>query len=112
MLYLGIFIAIVLSSFFWGAPGQSRNMRQAQRQIVKVKEHLRGDPRFVDIQMLQSTADLGRRILVRGNVPDQSSLEYLKSVMGQQISRKFKVFYYVGINEKSFDPALDIKDGT
>ena len=112
MLYLGIGVTIVLSSFFWGSPGQSWNMRQAHRQIVSVRESLRDDPRFADVKFLQSTADLGRKIIVLGTVPDQASFEYLKSLMNQQISQKFRVGYAVDVNEKAAVPALDTNDGT
>lgn len=107
-----IAIAIVLSSFYWGAPGPSWNMRQAHRQIVSVKEYLRDDPRFADVKFLQSTADLGRKIIVRGNVPDQASFEYLKSVMNQRISHKFRVGYVVDVNEEAVVLGLDTEDGT
>lgn len=112
ILYSGICITIVLSSFYWGAPGQSRNMRQARRQIDSVKEHLKDDPRFADLKFLQSTADLGRKIIVLGTVPDQASFEHLKSVMHQRISQKFRVGLGVEVKEEAAVPLLDTEDGT
>ncbi len=107
LLYLGIFIAFIVSSFFWGWPGQLLNMRQGRRELNSVKEELAGDPRFADLQTLQSTANLGKWVAVSGRVPDRASLEHLKSVMKRKISPKFKVGFAVEVGEDPAVPAVD-----
>ncbi|MHC4351985.1 MAG: hypothetical protein ACYS0H_04630 [Planctomycetota bacterium] len=112
LLYSGIIIAIIISSFFWGSPGQSLNMRQARREFDSVRKELAGDPRFADLRMRQSTADLGRIIQVRGSVPDRASLEHLKSVIKKRMSPKFKVGFSVEVGEDSLVPAVHEEDKT
>ena len=73
-------------------------MRQARRELGRVKKQLENDPRFSQVRMGVSTVNLGRGIFVLGNVPDQESLNYLKSLMAQSISGKFKVAYIVRID--------------
>lgn len=107
LIYAGIIITFIASSFFWGWPGQSLNMRQARRELDSVKEELAGDPRFEDLHMLQSTADLGRWAAIRGRVPDQASLEHLKSVIERRMSPKFKVRYWVKVGEDPAAPEFD-----
>jgi len=110
LLYVGIIIAVVVSSFFWGSPGQSLNMRQARRELNSVEEELTGDPRLADLQMLQSTANLGKWVAVRGRVPDRASLEHLKSVMKRRMSPKFRVIFYVEIGEEPAPTTVDQED--
>jgi hypothetical protein len=111
-LYLGIFTAIILSSFFWGWPGQEIHMRRARKELDVVKKELEGDSRFSELKMGVGTMDLGRRILVRGTVPDYESLQYLKSVMGRNVSPKFNVSYFVQVREENVAPAPRKGDGT
>jgi len=110
LLYLSIIIAVIISSFFWGAPGQSLNLKQARRQIDSVKKELAGDPRFSDLQFLQSTSHLGKRIIVRGSLPDQASLEQLLAVMRQRISPKFEVGYAVDVGDDPVERLLYDED--
>jgi hypothetical protein len=101
LLYLGIFAAVVLSSFFWGWPGQELNWRVARKEIDEVNKVLEGDSRFSQLRIRTGTANLGRDIWVMGSVPDQSSVDYLKTLMEQRISQKFNVKYVIQIEKGS-----------
>ena len=110
LIYSGIILAFIASSFFWGSPGQWLNMRQVRREFDSVKAELAGDPRFADLHMVQSTADLGRQAAIRGRVPDQASLEYLKSVVKRRMSPRFKVGISVKVGEDPPAPMFDEQD--
>jgi hypothetical protein len=98
--YPCLFTVIGVSAYLWGpAFVQSRNMRQARREIDSVKKELETDTRFSQLKIGVGTANLGRDIYVRGDIPDKHSLEYLKSLMEKRISSKYKVRYFVGIKE-------------
>ena len=107
ILYLGILTAIIMSSFFWGLPGQTINMRRASKDLAVVRKKLEGDARFSELKMGVSTADLGRRIWVHGTVPDRESRQHLKALMIENISDRFRVFYYVSIRDASVPPDGD-----
>jgi len=107
ILYLGIITAIIMSSFFWGYPGQTMNMRRAGKDIAVVRKKLEGDARFSELKMGMSTADLGRRIWVKGAVPDRESYQHLKALMTENISDRFRVIYYVSIIDASVPPDGD-----
>ena len=97
--YPCLILGILIPGYIWGpGPVQSRNMRRARRELGRVKKQLENDPRFSQVRMGVSTVNLGRGIFVLGNVPDQESLNYLKSLMAQSISGKFKVAYVVQID--------------
>ena len=97
LIYSAIIAAIIISSFFWGSPGQEINMRQAQKEIDKVKDLLKNDERFANIRFLKSTAYLGRIVFVRGTLSDKESLEYLKELIKKNMSSKFEVRFAVEI---------------
>jgi len=100
--YPCLFAVIGISAYLWGPyPVQSRNMRQAWREIDSVKKELEGDARFSTIMIGVGTANLGKDIYVRGDIPDQQSLEHLKSLMKKRISPKFRVRYFLKIPEDS-----------
>lgn len=97
--YPCLFTVIGISTYWWPGPVQWRNMRQARREIDSVKKELEGDARFSPIMIGVGTANLGRDIYVRGDIPDQQSLEYLKSRIEKKISPKYRVRYIVKISE-------------
>jgi hypothetical protein len=99
--YSCLFTVIGISTYWWPGPVQSRNMRQAGREIESVKKELETDTRFSQLKIGLSTADLGRNIYVRGNIPNQHSLEYLESLMKKRISPKFRIKYFLRIPEES-----------
>lgn len=100
--YPCLFIAIGVSAYlWWPGPVQWRNMRQARREIDSVKKELERDTRFSQLTVGVGTVNLGRDILVRGSVPTQSSVDYLKSLMEQRISPKFSVRYFVQVEDSN-----------
>ncbi len=99
--YPCLFTVIGISTYWWPGPVQWRNMRQARREIDSVQKELEGDARFSQLKIGVGTANLGRDIYVRGEIPDQQSFEYLKSLMGKKISSKFRIRYFVKISEDS-----------
>ncbi|MDT8303447.1 MAG: hypothetical protein RQ760_18350 [Sedimentisphaerales bacterium] len=99
--YPFLFTVIGISTYWWPGPVQWRNMRQARREIDSVKKELEGDARFSPIMIGVGTVNLGRDIYVRGDIPDQQSLEYLKSLIEKKISPKYRVRYIVKIQENS-----------
>ena len=86
-------------------------MRQAQREIDSVKKELEGDARFSQLRIGVRT-NLGRDIFVGGSVPDQQSLDYLKSLMKKRISQKFRVRYRVKIPEESNESVQSSEEKT
>jgi hypothetical protein len=103
--YLCLFIVIGVPVYLWGpGPVQSRNMKQAKKEIAAVKKELSTDPRFSELMFLQSTADLGKIVMVKGDVPDKSSLTDLKSLMEKEISEKFTIRYFVSVQGDSVEP--------
>ena len=99
--YPCLFTVIGISTYWWPGPVQRRNLRQAQREIDSVKKELESDTRFSQLKIGVGTANLGRYIYVRGHIPEQQSLEYLKSLMKNGISPKFLVRYFLKIPEDS-----------
>lgn len=100
--YPCFFIVIGVSSYLWGpAFVQSRNMKQAQQEIELIKQELGTDPRFSELAFLRSTSNLGKDIIIKGSVPDESSLNYLKSLMGKKISDKFVIRFIVQVQQGS-----------
>lgn len=100
--YPCLFISIGVSAYlWWPGPVQWRNMRQARREIDSVKKKLERDTRFSQLTIGVGTVNLGRDILVRGSVPTQSSVDYLKSLMEQRISPKFSVRYVVQVEDSN-----------
>ena len=98
--YPCFFIVIGVSSYLWGPSFvQSRNMKQARQEIAAVKKELSADSRFSELMFLQSTANLGKDIIIKGSVPDTSSLNYLKSLMEKKISDKFVVKFFVQVQQ-------------
>jgi len=110
--YPCLFTVIGISTYWWPGPVQSRNIRQAQREIDLVKKELEGDTRFSQLTMGVGTANLGRDIYVRGSVPDKQGSEYLKSLMEKRISSKFRVRYFVRIQEDSNKVVQSYKEKT
>ena len=109
-IYLGIMAALVFSSFFWGSPGQWWNMRQARREVAKVKAKLKDDARFSGIKFLYSSANMGKNIYVDGVVADQDSLDYLKTLMDQVVSPRFNTIYMVQVKTDTDVPIKDVND--
>ena len=101
LIYVSIIAVIIISSFFWGSPGQSRNMRQARKEISQLKGLLRDDETFSNIKFVQSTANLGRLIGLKGTVANQESFDMLKMLIHENISPKFKIVYSVAIEEQT-----------
>lgn len=98
--YPCFFVVISVCSYLWGPIFvQSRNMKQARQEIAAVKRELSADSRFSELMFLQSTADMGKDIIIKGSVPDESSLDYLKSLMGKKISDKFVVRFIVQVQQ-------------
>jgi hypothetical protein len=111
LIYTGIIAAIIISSFFWGWPGQEINMRQAQKEINKVKDLLKNDERFVNIKFLKSTADLGKLVFVRGTLSDKESLEYLKELIKKNMSPKFTVRCIIEIKANTKESSAEADTG-
>ena len=93
LIYLVIFAGVVFSSFYWGSPGQKKNMNQANQEIQALQKELSANPRFAEVKISSSTRNLGRDILVQGNIPDRKALNDLKSLLSRSISPKFQIFY-------------------
>lgn len=106
LIYIGIVAAIIFLSFFWGSPGQSRNMRQARKEIEQLNLLINGDERFANIEFLNPTSNLGKMIFITGTVPDQNSLDVLKVLIQNNISAKYKLVYNVEIKDKPKDPHI------
>lgn len=110
MLYLAIFAGVIMSSFFWGWPGQEINMRRANKELAIVRKKLESDPRFSNLKIGVSTADLGKRILVHGTIPDNESLQVLKALMSRNISHRFRVIYQISLENTV--PAVPANGGS
>jgi hypothetical protein len=104
LIYISIIAAIIISSFFWGWPGQEINMRQARKEINKIEELLKNDERFADIKFGISTAALGKIVFVSGTLPDKESLEYLKELVEKNMSSKFEIRFHVEIKTDMKEP--------
>jgi len=103
--YPCLFTVIGVSAYLWGpAPVQSRNMRQARREIGLVKKELESDTRFPQLMIGVNTSNLGKDIIVRGDIPDKQSFEYLKSLIEKKISSKYEVRYFLKIPKDSNEP--------
>jgi len=89
--------ALIISSFFWGSPGQSRNMRQVGEEIQKLKEKLEGDVRFSEVLFLTSTANMGKNLYIDGTVADEACLEELKKLIESDVAVKFSIVYQVEV---------------
>lgn len=72
-----------------------------------MRRRLGDDTSFSELRISLSTAPPNRRmrILVTGRVPDQSSLDQVKSVMEQEISPKFSVIYAVEVQDGAEVPS-------
>ncbi|MCP4263248.1 MAG: hypothetical protein GY774_37930 [Planctomycetes bacterium] len=100
--YPCLFTVIGVSAYLWGPVlVQSRNMRQARQEIESVKKELETDTRFSQLTTSAQTINLGRDIIVRGSVPNRQSLDYLKLLMEKKISSKYRIRYFVKIQEDS-----------
>ena len=112
LLYLGLFVVIVVSSFFWGWPGQALRARRPRQEIAAVWRRLGDDARFAEVNIRVDTADQ-RTIYVTGSVPDQNSLEHLKTIMDQEISAQYSVIITPGVLDGSEElrPAVLRRDG-
>jgi hypothetical protein len=111
LIYTVIIAAIIISSFFWGSPGQEINMRQARKEINKIKDLLKNDERFVNIKLSNSTADLGKVVLVHGTLSDKESLEYLKELVKENMSPKFWIGYAVEIEANTKESPTEADAG-
>ena len=101
LIYSIIIAALIISSFFWGSLGQSKNMKQARDETKKLENLLFADQRFTDIKFGGSTANFGKTIIIKAAVADQNDLEVLKKIVQENISPKFKVMYLVGIEDQN-----------
>ena len=76
-------------------------MRQAKQEISSIENYLESDTRYSQLTIGVGTSNHGKDILVFGSVPDRSSLDYLKSLMEQNISPKFRVRFRVDIQKEN-----------
>lgn len=100
---------------FWGAialfaiyvlmfsPGaiQGKNMKERNKQIKIIEAILQKDKKFGKIKFRLSTANLGRDVIVTGSVKNEKDLEKIKSIIQNNISRKFQVGYYLTIEKEN-----------
>ena len=66
MFFFVMVAGLIVSSFYWGSPGHSWNMRQVRGEIQKLNEKLEGDTRFSEVKFLVSTANMGKNLNVDG----------------------------------------------
>lgn len=99
-----LIVTILLIYLLSPAPGPTRNMRQAQSEISSVEEVFEFDSRFSDLDISPGTGGRGTDIWIMGSVPDQESMDYLKSLMKKRFSDKFQLQYHVQIKNIPEDP--------
>lgn len=79
-------------------------MRHTRIEIASLKKKLEDDARFTHVNILFSTANFGKSIFVKGTVPDQQSLDYLKTLIDQSISSRFTILYSVQLETNTTVP--------
>lgn len=99
-----LIITILLIYLLSPSPGPTRNMMQAQDEIDSIEEVIHFDSRFSKLDISPGSGGHGTDIWIMGAVPDQESMDYLKSLLSKKISEKFSIQYHVQIEQNMKEP--------
>ena len=100
IVWLVVIILAIYAFTFSPAAIQSRNMKQAEKEIAILKKELEKDARFDDVKFARSTAMLGKHILVIHSCDNEKELFDLKNMVKNHFDAKYHIVYMSKQNHK------------
>jgi len=93
IIWLFVIVLAIYTFTFSPSVIQSRNMNQAAKEIAATEKVLEKDARFSDVELVRSTAFLGKQILVIHSCDNENDLLILKGIISNRFGSKYHFMY-------------------